>query len=352
MVSHSSPTRTRTANSVVWKDTRAYELTSTVRFVWDKYQTKLFECFLKTVGLNFKNCDLTPLLVQLNLDGYEDVENSYGDNVHSIIHVKVQRKLRSMADEMDEDILMAASMGSKQKMTPNKPHTAKKTTDNNITPRADHPVTKDKPDPVWDSFIAQGKQASWKFEFSPSSKAPTQLGKARDTSSGSSTGARLEPLRPLLKMPGKASAPEFTFRAGIMSDPKSPSSYGLRSSESLADDTSSGGPLVKTEHGISPPQSFVGLNSLPPTPTVDRSTSGAKETLVSRTPRRKVMKQLSGSLVSLCLALQEVESALEDVGTEEGHEWDEIVSDLSLGIHDMKIDSLHLYEMAKQREEE
>ncbi|KAI1778626.1 hypothetical protein F4818DRAFT_406637 [Hypoxylon cercidicola] len=104
----SKPPPTRTCDSYVWKDsagkgTTAKDLVSGVRFSWDKYQKTLFEGFLKTVGLGFKNADITPLLVDLNLHGYENVCNAYGENVHSIIEKKVRRKLRSTADEMERE---------------------------------------------------------------------------------------------------------------------------------------------------------------------------------------------------------------------------------------------------------
>lgn len=109
-----SPTRkarARTPDSVVWGTTKARNLHSGVRFSWDKYQKLYFVDFLETVGLGFKNADITPLLIQLNLDGYEEIENYYGANVHQIIEVKVRRKIKSMADELGEEKLKKVSFG-------------------------------------------------------------------------------------------------------------------------------------------------------------------------------------------------------------------------------------------------
>ncbi|KAI2625669.1 hypothetical protein GGR54DRAFT_592533 [Hypoxylon sp. NC1633] len=102
-------TRNRTPDSMVWKDTKAKDLTSSVRFSWDKYQKIIFENFLKTVGLSFKTAELSPLLYQLNLDGYDDINTKQGQNVHSLIMEKVRRKLKNTADGMDQEVLMRAS---------------------------------------------------------------------------------------------------------------------------------------------------------------------------------------------------------------------------------------------------
>ncbi|XXH04244.1 hypothetical protein Hte_010658 [Hypoxylon texense] len=113
---NSKPRPTRTSDSVVWrtskgKATTAGDLVSSVRFSWDANQTHLFRKFLMTVGLGFKNADLTPLLVGLNLDGYEKISNCYGENVHSLIMEKVSRKLRNTADAMDLKTLLETSHG-------------------------------------------------------------------------------------------------------------------------------------------------------------------------------------------------------------------------------------------------
>ncbi|KAI0179543.1 hypothetical protein GGR52DRAFT_589222 [Hypoxylon sp. FL1284] len=111
---NSKPRPIRTARSVVWtaasgKKTTAEDLVSSVRFSWDSHQKLLFEHFLRTVGLGFKNADITPLLIQLNLDGYEKISNYSGQNVHLLIMEKIRHKLKNTADEMDEEVLLQAS---------------------------------------------------------------------------------------------------------------------------------------------------------------------------------------------------------------------------------------------------
>lgn len=77
--------------------------------MWDKYQNQLFINFLKTVGLSHRNADMTPLLVDLKLDGYENIRNSYDQSVHRLIVDKVRRKLGNTAAQFDEDWLMEIS---------------------------------------------------------------------------------------------------------------------------------------------------------------------------------------------------------------------------------------------------
>ncbi|KAI1394299.1 uncharacterized protein F4822DRAFT_44594 [Hypoxylon trugodes] len=102
----------RTPNDVVWGSTKAKDLVSSVRFSWDnKHQKIFFVRFLAKEGLNYKNADVTPLLRTLNLDGYEDIKNFNGDNVHDIIVEKVRRKLASTVSELDPDFLFKASLG-------------------------------------------------------------------------------------------------------------------------------------------------------------------------------------------------------------------------------------------------
>ncbi|KAI1205168.1 uncharacterized protein F4807DRAFT_444212 [Annulohypoxylon truncatum] len=112
-VGTSSHARIRTPDSTVWRSTKARDLVSSVRFSWDKYQKLYFVEFLETVGLGFKNADITPLLVQLNLDGYEDIDNDYGENVHDLIEEKVRRKIKNTADELGTERLKKASFGPK-----------------------------------------------------------------------------------------------------------------------------------------------------------------------------------------------------------------------------------------------
>ncbi|KAI1491147.1 hypothetical protein F5X96DRAFT_489567 [Biscogniauxia mediterranea] len=192
---------TRTTDSVVWRSTTgsttAWEITSSVRFCWDKYQTMIFHNFLRTVGLNYKNCDLTPLLVQLNLDGYENIKNRYDQNVHSIIVTKVQRKI-------------AAILGTKPTGQSNNYGYTRKPTNNQHPPPNKNPI--------------------FEFRFDPPQVFPTppsgRVSKPDESSSGTehSKKATREPdtpgeevqepsvsLHPFLKMPAKKPRDNPTF---------------------------------------------------------------------------------------------------------------------------------------------
>ncbi|KAH9906980.1 hypothetical protein F4778DRAFT_778408 [Xylariomycetidae sp. FL2044] len=123
-----SQTRQRNENSIVWKSIRASDLRSGDVFRWDSFQVTIFNNFLKQVGLRYKNCDITPLLVDLGLDGYYDVQNRHGESVYKIIDVKVRRKLDSAAKNMDSRVLEEATYGSPKPQN-NTPYSAKSKTD-------------------------------------------------------------------------------------------------------------------------------------------------------------------------------------------------------------------------------
>ncbi|KAI0386943.1 hypothetical protein F5Y04DRAFT_288743 [Hypomontagnella monticulosa] len=91
---------TRTADSLVWKNIKARDLESSVRFKWSADQKEIFKVFLHTVGPSDRYADLTPLLRQLNLHGYENIQNENEENVHELIQTKVKLKLNRTARDI------------------------------------------------------------------------------------------------------------------------------------------------------------------------------------------------------------------------------------------------------------
>ncbi|GAP93066.1 hypothetical protein SAMD00023353_10000180 [Rosellinia necatrix] len=73
--------------------TSAKNLTSSVPFRWRAEQVDIFEDWIVLKGPNAMSADLVPLLRELDLDGYEDIDNEYGECVHDLIIEKVRRKL-------------------------------------------------------------------------------------------------------------------------------------------------------------------------------------------------------------------------------------------------------------------
>ncbi|KAI1658067.1 hypothetical protein F4813DRAFT_395815 [Daldinia decipiens] len=103
---------TRTPSSLVWETTKAIELVSSLRFSWDNYQNRIFIEFLKAVGPDFKDVDIEPLLFQLDLHGYNDIRNKYGESVYHLIKAKAMRKLKRTADKMEIDGLFEPDIKS------------------------------------------------------------------------------------------------------------------------------------------------------------------------------------------------------------------------------------------------
>ncbi|KAI0099398.1 hypothetical protein F4814DRAFT_453282 [Daldinia grandis] len=91
----------RTPDSLVWKTTKAIDLISSVRFSWNHNQNIIFLEFLKVVGPDYKNVDIEPLLFQLDLHGYNDIRNKYGQSIYSLIKKKVSCKLKRTANKME-----------------------------------------------------------------------------------------------------------------------------------------------------------------------------------------------------------------------------------------------------------
>ncbi len=87
----------RTPNSIVWGRTKAKDLISSITFYWDKDHNEIFEDFLYRNDLSYLHVDKAPLLRQLRLDGFEQIFNMQGENVHAMIMTKVGLKLKNTA---------------------------------------------------------------------------------------------------------------------------------------------------------------------------------------------------------------------------------------------------------------
>ncbi|KAI0836710.1 hypothetical protein F5Y06DRAFT_273177 [Hypoxylon sp. FL0890] len=286
----SKNTRTRTPDSVVWKGTKARDLVSSVRFSWDKYQRKIFVEFLKNEGLSFKNADIEPLLRNLNLDGYDNIENRYGENVSDLIEEKVRRKLKNTADEVGEDVLQRATFG---------PDTI------DPSPREEHD----------DSAPRQPNTTQ-----APLRLLPTTIELGADSLNGDtwlprdSAGDKARPQQqshPLLKMPKlkeniSPPNPEIT----IKHEHEDPSSYNFGSSR-----TSSVGPSL-------PRENFSFVNPIPPTKAgslktpktsraPSRGTDDARNTDLAQSRRlKKAIERLGAWSKRTEVALDEVEDAV------------------------------------------
>lgn len=98
----------RTADSAVWNGVAARDITSSRPiFRWTPDQTEKIQTFIRESYPNARTSgDWNALLVQLNLDGYNNIRNTAGDNVGEIIRTKVKQKLyreeKKMKDEGEE----------------------------------------------------------------------------------------------------------------------------------------------------------------------------------------------------------------------------------------------------------
>ncbi|KAI0443781.1 hypothetical protein F4803DRAFT_514179 [Xylaria telfairii] len=106
-------TEKRTQGSTLFSTT-AKNLISSVPFRWRPDQVKIFEDWVLFKGPNVMSADLLPLLRALDLDGYEDVKNSYGEFVHDLIIVKVRRKLMKTKKDMDMEVQQKTAYDTSQ----------------------------------------------------------------------------------------------------------------------------------------------------------------------------------------------------------------------------------------------
>ncbi|KAK5636002.1 hypothetical protein RRF57_011714 [Xylaria bambusicola] len=89
-------TEKRTIASTMF-NTSARNLTSSVPFRWTPHHVDIFTDWIRLKGLGTAaTADLTPLLRELDLDGYEDIKNMRGECVHDLIIVKIRRKIANM----------------------------------------------------------------------------------------------------------------------------------------------------------------------------------------------------------------------------------------------------------------
>ncbi|KAL7623120.1 hypothetical protein AAE478_006800 [Parahypoxylon ruwenzoriense] len=354
-------TRTRTAGSIIWKNTKAKHLTSSVRFVWDKSQKILFEDFLRTAGLGFKNADISPLLYELNLDGYEGVINVNGQNVHSLIEEKVRRKLRTTADGMGEDALREVSLGPKKT-------TRGSTGTGNRGNRAGRPLS-----PATQRPTARATSST---EPTPNSRSnvvpPQQSGGARvkeetpmrspkpgvDTSRDRTRLTRdttvdkaMSPqsFHPRLKMPQQVTPPmsPANSRGDTKRESETPPPFffGAHRRSSTRQSVLPG----QIEHEqVVPSFEFKSV----PTPRSSRASSpasGTANTVNSSdyNPARGAVRRFASRVSSLDTDLRDVKSALDELSLEKGDKADfaDIIDDLSTNIQTIENQSDFLGEL-------
>ncbi|KAI1140150.1 hypothetical protein F5Y05DRAFT_307963 [Hypoxylon sp. FL0543] len=287
--------RTRTPDSIVWKGTKAKYLVSSVRFSWDKFQKSIFVEFLKNEGLSFKNADIQPLLRNLNLDGYDDIENVDGENVSDLIEEKVRRKLKNTADELGEDVLKRATFGPGVAVsTPTEEH-------------VDAGPTRD---------TARRQSTATPFRLPPTTLKLEADSLNRETRPPCDTAGdkekSQEPSPPYLKMP-KQKAPIFSPNpeSTIKKEPKDVPPYAFGSSQNAS--TSRPTPREKFNFVPNIPPPKFGLET-PKTPSASsRGTKDAsKENWVARSQRfRKAVNRLSSWSRRTEVALDEVEAAVD-----------------------------------------
>ncbi|OTA90004.1 hypothetical protein M434DRAFT_14273 [Hypoxylon sp. CO27-5] len=312
--------RTRTPDSIVWKDTEARELVSSIRFSWDKYQRTIFVEFLKEVGLGFKNADIKPLLKSLNLDGYDEIENKHGQNVAALIKEKVYRKLKNTADELGEDVLRRATFGPKEV----EPSPREEPSDNDSTSDATR------------QSYSTGMPTPTPSPPPPSSAKPDIISSNRNIwlpdhiFSGKPRPTELNP--PFLKMP-KGQVPIYppSVEPTIKWEPKDISPNISRTSR--ASSMSRTAPKIQFDSGDSTRTfKFRGVNTPRRSPTPSRG----KDDVNDRDPAKSTrVKKAVDSLASWSKhtedALEEAEDAIIALGA------DEDVSDLMQKIANLKI---------------
>ncbi|KAI2466456.1 hypothetical protein F4781DRAFT_445210 [Annulohypoxylon bovei var. microspora] len=309
-------TRTRSPDSAVWGGTKARDLVSSVRFSWDKYQRVCFVKFLETVGLGFKNANITPLLVQLNLDGYEDIENDCGENVHDLIEDKVRRKLKNTAGELGEEALKRASFGSKT-VDPT-PREEPVTVPKNKTPKSPENISKSSLDSQVDKRNGGRHDTTAGTVQPPQSNHPfLKMPKQRTSASSSSPRHEVkleeEPL------------PLFTFQ-------------GSRSSPT-GQSTPSTGTIKSESSALSAASSEF---SIPGTPSKARTSrvDASEADSAKRSRARRSIQRLVSCLKRADSALEEVESAFDDLPhMESGRELAYTIHHLRTTFNDAQVDA-------------
>ncbi|KAI0503093.1 hypothetical protein F5B22DRAFT_630582 [Xylaria bambusicola] len=94
---HLPPRKEKRAKASTIFGTSAWNLTSSVPFRWTKHHNDIFTDWIRLKGPSAAaTADLVPLLRELELDGYEDINNFRGECVHDLIIVKVRREIANM----------------------------------------------------------------------------------------------------------------------------------------------------------------------------------------------------------------------------------------------------------------
>ncbi|KAI0018767.1 hypothetical protein F4780DRAFT_750197 [Xylariomycetidae sp. FL0641] len=309
-------TRQRTAESVVWRGIKARNFVSSDRLVWDKFQNKIYANFLQTVGLNVKNCDITPLLIQLNLDGYDGVNNSYGQDVHGLIEEKVRRKLRRVADTVDIESLSCPSPGMSESSSQTK------------------------------SYQTPSRPSSKQYLAMPVSTYSVSV----PESSRQVTSPKPEPSRPvhpLLKMPKDANSQGGS--AHTVAVKREPKGCGFTFEKALPNVPIDKPSAVKAGES---PRIFTG--SLPSPP---RSPAKSTEAVLARGKESKVATN-KDAVRHLCDCLHALKIALEDIGPAfepaeaalpGDMQWGDKLNELATNAWDLKIDVDIMQELAEER---
>ncbi|KAI0432507.1 hypothetical protein F5Y09DRAFT_353421 [Xylaria sp. FL1042] len=84
----------RTQDSLIFGVPARHVRSIAPRFRWDAQQDSVIkEHVVNHMDFESMYCDLNLLLPRLGLDGYEAMENDYGENIHDIIVKKVKEKI-------------------------------------------------------------------------------------------------------------------------------------------------------------------------------------------------------------------------------------------------------------------
>ncbi|KAI1452831.1 hypothetical protein F4805DRAFT_479093 [Annulohypoxylon moriforme] len=342
--------RIRSPDSTVWKGTKARDLVSGVRFSWDRYQNLYFVDFLETAGLGFKNADISPLLVQLNLDGYEDIKNDYGENVYDIIEVKVRRKIKNTADNLGVEWLKKASF--KPKIVDPAPDEESDTVPEDKAPsQPQTPQHKIKA-----PAKASAKDLKPLFDF---------LGKSDSSRRDTPTQPAMppQPNHPFLKMPKQkapmtpstpsssaGSSSSSTLNHDINFEPKPIPTFSFQGSEDSASVRSTPPRTVKSEYSDYTPPSFE-FKSPSASSKSTASRAGSSKTDEESSSKRSRAKRSIGRLISLLQraedALNEVEAAFDDLPAyEEGRELAKTISRLRSEFNGVQVDAEEVEDFA------
>ncbi|KAI1097739.1 hypothetical protein F4804DRAFT_351190 [Jackrogersella minutella] len=319
----------RTPDSVVWNNTKARDLVPSVRFSWDRYQKVFFVKFLETVGLSFMNSDFTPLLVQLNLNGYENIQNDYGENVHHMIQKKVRRKLKNTADELGEEVLMQASFGLK-------------TIDPGLTKE---PVTGPSNKHILQPETATDEDIEG---FVDNSNVYTGPSSERSSIRSDTTTSGARPSRP---SPSVVKTPEQKSSTSP-STPKRDNKHKIQTSSNLFTLLDAPTPKLDVKVEQAPPLfNFLGSRKrtpFPPSPKGANDVDGGD--LAKRNRAERSIERLVSYLKRADAQLNEIESAFDDLPPiEEGREVAEMIRNLRTAFYEVEVGAEEIKDFATSK---